>query len=113
MEENADNELSLQIIQMIEKNEDMWKCKVCGKTATKYSYIKNHAERHVAGMCYSCKKCDKTFPNRLCLSSHITNIHSELFSCEICEKSGMKRMAFYDHKRRQHKTKTLSVSNKK
>ena len=34
LELNINHELNLQIEQTIEKNEGLWKCKVCGKTAT-------------------------------------------------------------------------------
>ena len=44
----TNHELDLQLEQMIDKNEGLWKCKVCGKTAT--TCLKRHAETHVEGM---------------------------------------------------------------
>merc|ERR1712098_977057 len=78
----ANNELLLQVNEMIEKNEGVWRCKVCGKMM----------------------KRDKTFPNRFGLGKHISGIHSELFSCNICGKSGMNKESLRHHKRRQHKS---------
>jgi len=95
-------ELSLQINEMIEKKEGVWGCKICGKTATTNSGIHRHAEIHIEGMSHICHICSKTFPNRPCLRKHISDIHSELFSCDICGKTGMGRMAYRNHKRRKH-----------
>ena len=98
----TNNELSVQINEMTEKNEGAWRCKICGKTASRSDIIRNHAERHIEGMSHACHICSKTFPNRPALSSHIFYIHSELFSCDLCEKTGMNREAYRVHKRRNH-----------
>jgi len=81
-----DNEISLQINERIEKKEGVWKCKVCGKTELRNSHIRRHAERHI---------------------KEINNIHSELFSCDICGKTGMHRLVCWNHKR-DHKRSKLS-----
>jgi len=77
--------------------------------ATQNGQIRTHAEMHIEGMSYACNLCDKTFPHRGGLTSHISRIHSELFSCDICGKSGMNRSTYRQHKIRQHKT--LSVNH--
>ena len=87
---------------MIEKNEGVWRCKICGKTAPRNHNIRNHAETHIEGMSHACHICSKTFPNRPCLSAHISGIHSKFFSCDLCDKTGMSRVAYRDHKRRNH-----------
>ena len=66
----VNNELLLQVNQMIEKNEGVWRCKVCGKMATQKGNIRLHAEIHIEGLSYSCNLCDKTFHNRMGLSQH-------------------------------------------
>ena len=91
---------------MIEKNEGVWRCKVCGKTMKKD--MRRHAERHIEGMPYSCNLCDKTFSHRVGLRQHISGIHSELFSCDICGKSGMNRNSYHEHKSRQHKSLSIN-----
>jgi hypothetical protein len=40
---NTNHKLDHQIEQMIERNDGLWKCKVCGKTALKKNNIKSHA----------------------------------------------------------------------
>jgi len=100
--QSTNAELSLQINEIIEKNEGVWGCKICGKTATKNSNIRNHAEMHIEGMSHTCHICSKTFTNRPCLSKHVSDIHSELFSCDICGKTGMARIAYRYHKRSKH-----------
>merc|ERR1712179_439905 len=54
-EEN--NDLDLQILEMIEKSDGMWKCKVCGKTKVDKSHIREHAESHIEGMSHLCHIC--------------------------------------------------------
>jgi len=98
----TNNELSLQVNKMIEKNEDVWRCKICGKTTSTNTDIRKHAERHIKGMSHFCPICSKIFPNRPSLSNHISNTHSELISCDICGKTGMNRKAYSYHKRKNH-----------
>jgi hypothetical protein len=104
---NTNNEILLQIEQMLEKNDGLWKCKVCAKTSRTKQNIQAHAETHIDGVSHACHICSKTFSTRHSLQLHISNIHSELFSCAICEKSGMNRAAHRLHKRVNHNT--LSV----
>ena len=105
---NPNNEILLQIEQIIEKNEGLWKCKVCAKTATKKNHIKNHAETHIEGVSHACNGCSKLFSTRVSLQMHISKIHSEKYSCAICEKSGMNKGTYNRHKLAYHKT--LSVT---
>jgi len=107
--ENSD--LDLQIMQMIEKSDGIWNCKVCGKTTAKIRDIKDHAETHIEGMSHSCHICNKSYPRRPILRKHISKIHSELISCDPCGKSGMNKQAYYNHKHtRQHKTLSGTLS---
>ena len=98
----SNNELTLQINEMIEKDGDVWICKICGKKTTHSSIIRKHAEKHIEGMSYACHTCDKTFSTRHYLICPISGIHSELFSCDICGKTGMNRVTYRQHKRRKH-----------
>ena len=105
----TNNEIDLQLEQKIEKNEGLWKCKVCSQTSAIKKVILNHAERHLEGMSHVCHICSKTFSTRQNLRSHISDNHSELFSCDICEKSGMNRRAYKNHKHRNHKTMSVKL----
>jgi len=101
MEDNLvlNTNLDLQIEQMIEKNEGLWQCKVCGKTSRPKNIIKRHAETHIEGVSHSCHICNKTLSNRPSLKVHIINAHSELsFTCNNCGNTGMTKMAYKKHK---------------
>ena len=99
------SDLDLQIMEMIEKSDGVCKCKVCGKTEKYCSLLKEHAESHIEGISHTCHICNKTYPNRPGLRSHIRNIHSELLSCDLCGKSGMNKKDYYNHKlTKRHKT---------
>ena len=72
---NTNNELDHQLEQMIEKNEGLWKCKVCGKKVLKKSNIKSHAETHIEGVAHICHICSKTVFTRNSLRKHIAQTH--------------------------------------
>merc|ERR1712179_286394 len=103
IQRNANSDLDLQILEMIEKSDGVWKCKICGKTTKHCSHIKDHAETHIEGISHACHICNKSYLNRSSLRDHITKSHSELLSCDICGKSGMNKMSYYHHKSRHHK----------
>merc|ERR1712096_146677 len=92
--------LDIQIEQMMEKNEGLWKCKVCGKTGKNKAILKIHTETHIEGFSHTCHICNKTLSTRNSLNVHINNIHSDIFTCNVCGKSGMNRMALSNHKNR-------------
>jgi rubrerythrin len=98
---NANYEI-LDETEQIEKNDGLWKCKVCGKTAAKRSNMRRHAETHIVGMSHVCHICSKISSTRHNLRSHIFRTHSESFSCKICGKSGMNRAAYTNHKLKNH-----------
>ena len=94
--------INLQVREVIEKIEDVWKCKLYGKHAASKPSIVYHAKTHIEGISLPCDICDKIFPNKQTLRQHISGIHSELFSCDVCGKSGMKKANYYLHKRNKH-----------
>ena len=98
---NANSDLKLQLSEIIEKSDGVWKCKVCGKTDY-HNNIQRHAESHIKGMSYVCHICSKSFPNRNGLRVHIDTIHSELLTCNLCGKSGMNKKSYKHNNRTQH-----------
>ena len=93
--------IDLQIEQMLEKNDGLWKCKVCGKTSK--PSLKQHAERHIKDLVLACNICDKTSKTRKDLKEHVSNYHSGiLFDCDECGKNGMTRNIYKQHKRIYH-----------
>jgi len=99
---NSTNKLDVQIEQMIEKKEDGWECKECGKTKSRKGHIIQHAETHIGGMSHACHLCAKAFSTRPALRTHISGYHSRLYSCDTCGRSDMSRQSFYTHKRSNH-----------
>ena len=96
---NAD--LDQQIDQMIEKNDELWQCKVCGKMVKTRREIRNHAETHIEGISHACHICNKASSTRTALRMHIIDNHSQLsFDCNICGKMKMTKMVFKSHKQR-------------
>ena len=101
----ANAEVDLQIELIVEKNEGMWNCKVCGKLSDRKDIIERHAEIHIEGVVHSCHLCNKTSKTRSSLMMHISSFHSGIsFICDICSKSWVSRNAFNRHNRVHHKT---------
>jgi len=99
-EDTANNtNIDLQIEQMMERVEGLWKCTVCGQTSSYKSHIKEHAERHLNGVSHGCHICRKIFSARDNLRVHISQTHSKVLSCNVCGKSGMNKRAYRDHRK--------------
>ena len=77
---NKNNDLELQIMEIIEKSEGVWKCKVCGKTSYKKSHTRRHAETHIEGFAHACHICNKSFSTTNSLQSHHKRTHNEILS---------------------------------
>ena len=50
---STDTMMDLQIEHIVEKYQDFWKCKVCGKTAKTKSDLKRHTETHIEGVLHT------------------------------------------------------------
>ena len=106
---NDKKELDCLIEEILEKTEHgKWKCKVCGKIAAQKHQSKNHAETHIQGLSYPCLVCSKTCSTKQNLSAHVSNVHSGVFTCSFCDKTGMNRKEYHNHKR-THVTKNTNV----
>ena len=53
----------------------MWKCKLCGRTATRKDILRNHIETHLEGLSYPCQQCGKTFRSRHSYKKHVYVYH--------------------------------------
>jgi len=90
--------LDLQSNELIHKLEGLWHCKECGKKSKQKAHIREHAESHIPGA-YTCHICQFISVNRKALKIHIRYNHSEsLYSCSLCGKSGISKVAYNDHK---------------
>ena len=76
-----------------------WKCKICDQTAKNRLIIKRHAETHIQGVIHSCSICKKTFSTSNNLSTHVSDIHSALYLCQVCGRKDMNKKAVRKHKR--------------
>ena len=74
---NGNIELDLQIEEMTEKNEGMWKCKVCGKTSKYKNNVRRHVETHIKGLSYECHFCNKNAANKNSLNVHMSRYHNK------------------------------------
>jgi len=88
---NKNLDLDEKLEKMIEKSQGLWKCKGCNKTSNQKHHITYHAETHMQGIKHSCHICMKTYPTRNGLQSHVSDVHSKLYSCKICGKTDMNR----------------------
>ena len=84
----------------LEKSLNIWKCKICGKTATLKGNLKKHMETHVEGKIHSCNICQKDFSTKIGLMNHTSSIHSKLYFCRVCEKSDMNKKYLQYHKKK-------------
>jgi len=101
----TNTKLDLQIMEMIEKNERMWRCKVCEKTSNKKANIRFHAESHIKGLSHICHICRKIFTTRPSLQKHVSDYHIGMsYNCHICGKQDMSKGTYKKHKRCDHKT---------
>ena len=76
------NELDRRVEDLIEEEDGVMKCKVCGKTSSasttfhmKYN-LKKHVETHIEGLSFDCHLCNKTFRSRESLRVHKHIKHS-------------------------------------
>ena len=53
------NEIDHQINEIIERNDCVWRCKICGKTGARKDNIRGNAELHIEGISYGCHICNK------------------------------------------------------
>ena len=66
--------------EIVEKVEDGWRCKTCGKTTTRASDIRRHAEIHIEGLAFDCPLCGKTFRARKHVNNHKQKEHKNIFN---------------------------------
>ena len=109
-----DADLETRIDALTEYREGVWTCIKCGKNDKSKFHLRRHSETHVDGFTFACNKCEKTFPHRNPLKSHILKTHPEErtakpFNCDICSSEHTTRAAVKYHKERMHKSEPLMI----
>jgi len=97
---NKNLDLDEKLERMIERSQGIWKCKVCDKTSNYKKDIIRHTETHLKGIKHSCNICMKNFPTRHGLNVHTSDLHTQLYFCQICGRTDMnKKTLRQTHKR--------------
>ena len=73
MTEMAD--IDQKIDEMLQKLDNGYMCKTCGKVSSKKSNAYEHAETHIDGLSLPCHMYEKSFRSRLCLRKHLSRGH--------------------------------------
>ena len=73
------NELDKTVEELIDDDEGVLKCKVCGKVSTAKANMRQnmrkHVEIHIEGLSFDCQICSKSFRSRENLRYHIMRQH--------------------------------------
>ena len=68
--------LEAQLDEYIARDQDMFKCLHCGKTARTKQNIRYHVETHL-GLKHPCTICGKEFKTTNSLTTHYSNSHRQ------------------------------------
>jgi len=63
------------IEELMVKENEVWKCKVCGRITPHLQSLRTHLELHVRGLYNTCDLCMKVFPTKSLLASHKHDKH--------------------------------------
>ena len=92
-----------KIESLIEKEEAVFKCKECGKTATQRAHMKYHVEKHIEGVEYKCKLCSSVHKTRNRLNGHMYHHHRGMpKECNYCDFKTPKPRNLRIHKLTKH-----------
>merc|ERR1712098_479775 len=92
-----------QILSMMERIPNGWRCKICFKEDAKKSTIKNHVEaNHTDKGSYKCNDCDGTFRTKHSIAAHscskfdgqvlpMMTKNGYGWECNICQKCDGKK----------------------
>ena len=69
--------LEVRIGELMERGDDGWSCKACGKTNKDKSKIKYHVETHLHGVSHTCPICGKSCSSKNTLNNHISLKHRQ------------------------------------
>ena len=67
--------------------------------------------RSIHNKCYKCTKCGEQFNSQAAYSSHrlTHNMSRKMFSCELCGKTSINQLKFFEHLKSHYEPNSLSV----
>lgn len=86
-------------------------CESCNYSVNKKSRLKNHRRRHTENSGYRCSICSYTVPMKRQLTYHVTNHHSEGFSCNLCNYKAKTLTEKNNHHASAHKAATAGKTS--
>ena len=111
------SEFKEKIFELIDKDGDLWSCKVCGKSAQESKArdrLKNHVQIHM-DLTHACDLCGKTCSTKGALGQHMYKQHrdvveeiikrkneSKQFRCDLCGKKSTTKTALDQHMVKRH-----------
>ena len=69
-----DGDANEKIESLLEKQDGIWTCTICGIGKSHKGHMKMHAEIHLDGLAFPCKNCGKIFRSRSSFKMHKCNI---------------------------------------
>ena len=61
--------------ELVVRDNDVWRCTVCGRTNKYRCNMKRHLETHLTGLSYECNVCQKSFRSSHALACHKSTYH--------------------------------------
>ncbi|KAM3957676.1 zinc finger Y-chromosomal protein 1-like [Aphomia sociella] len=84
-------------------------CEICGKDFSKFANVDIHIKQ--THCVQKCKDCNKTFPSRYALETHVENVHkTDVLKCPLCPKVLGTRYLKRRHLALVHDYKSVQVS---
>ena len=83
---------------MLEHNQEMEICNICGKLLKGKSNLKYHIQtvHQILEKKYFCEKCNAGFAFENGLNQHMRRVHSEKYPCPLCGEN------FFEHRLKRH-----------
>ena len=69
------SEVEGKIEELMERRGMRFYCQACDYSSLKSGHMKEHVERHIEGLSYSCQFCEKKFRRRQFLRKHVSAYH--------------------------------------
>ena len=111
-----------KIEALIEKNGEVWRCVVCGKSAEESKArdrLKNHVQIHME-VTHACDVCGKTCNTKSALGQHMYKQHKDVveemankrndskqFKCSVCNMKSTTNAALEQHIIKRHKEESI------